>query len=178
MITSIGNLTFSGVMQVAYIVPDLKKAMADYTANLKMGPWFVSERFAGTEKIYRGTPTDVNMTIAMTYANQMNIELIQQINDVPSVYRDISDKRGFGFHHWGVATYAFNDDLANYRARGYDVAFSTMLRGARLAYLDTTADLPGMVELIEMNGDRETMFQTMYAATLSWDGKDPVRPRQ
>ena len=51
MIASVGTLAFRGVMQVAYIVPDLNKAMADYTANLKMGPWFVSERFAGGEAL-------------------------------------------------------------------------------------------------------------------------------
>jgi hypothetical protein len=178
MITSVGKLAFNGVMQVAYIVPDLKKAMAEYAANLKIGPWFVSEHFVGTEKLYRGTPSDVDMTIAMTYANQMNIELIQQLNDVPSVYRDVSDKRGFGFHHWGVATYDFDRAVADYRSRGYDVAFSTMLRGARLTYFDTTSHLPGMVELIEMNAQREEMFQNMYAAAVTWDGKDPVRPRR
>ena len=75
----------------------------------------------------------------MTYANQMNIELIQQLNDVPSVYHDISDKRGFGFHHWGVATYILIATWQYYCSRGYEVAFSTVLRGARLAYLDTTA---------------------------------------
>jgi hypothetical protein len=175
---NVDKLTFKGVMQVAYIVRDLKQAMSEFTASLKMGPWFVSPHFAGTDKTYRGAPSEVDMTIAMTYANHMNIELIQQLNDVPSVYRDVSDRRGFGFHHWGVATYDYERDLAAYRARGYEFAFYTMLRGARLAYLDTTADMPGMVELIEMNAQREEMFQAMYAASVTWNGKDPVRIRQ
>ena len=53
-----------------------------------------------------------------------------------------------------------------------------MLRGAPLAYFDTTAQLPGMVELIEMNKMREDMFTMMYEASLGWDGSDPIRARR
>jgi len=40
----------------------------------------------------------------MSFAGHVMIELIEQHNDVPSVYRNIAEKRGYGFHHWGVAT--------------------------------------------------------------------------
>ena len=118
------------------------------------------------------------MTIAMSYSNQMCIELIQQLNDTPSVYTEIRDRRGYGFHHWGVGTYEFERDAAHYRASGCALAFYTMLRGAPLAYFDTTAQLPGMVELIEMNKMREDMFTMMYDASLAWDGSEPVRARR
>jgi hypothetical protein len=114
----------------------------------------------------------------MSYSNQMCIELIQQLNDVPSVYTEVRERRGYGFHHWGVGTYSYNDDAAHYRARGYELAFFTMLRGAPLAYFDTTRDMPGMVELIEMNKMREEMFTMMYDASLNWDGSDPFRQRR
>jgi len=172
------KLSFDGVMQIAYIVPDLKAAIAHYSAVTHLGPWYVSEHFVGVEKIYRGKATDVDMTIAMTYANQMCIELIQQLNDVPSVYRDVRDRRGYGFHHWGVGTYDFDRSAADYRARGYEIAFSTMLRGAPLAYFDTTDQLAGMVEFIAMNEAREDMFRKMYEASVNWDGSEPVRIRR
>ena len=171
------KLSFRGVMQIAYIVPDLKTAIEQYLTQMKIGPWYVSEHFRGEDKIYRGVATEVDMTIAMSYANQMCIELIQQLNDVPSVYTEVRERRGYGFHHWGVGTYDFERDAAHYRARGYALAFSTMLRGAPLVYFDTTADLPGMVELIAMNPMREDMFTMMYDASRRWDGSDPVRAR-
>lgn len=172
------KLSFTGVMQIAYIVPDLKAAIGQYVSGMNVGPWFVSEHFSGEDKRYRGKPTDVDMTIAMSYSNQMCIELIQQLNDTPSVYTDIRDKRGYGFHHWGVGTYNFERDAGHYRKQGYELAFWTMLRGAPLAYYDTTAHLPGMVELIEMNTMREDMFTMMYEASRNWDGTDPVRARR
>jgi hypothetical protein len=177
MTDTAGAPNFNGIMQIAYTVPDLKAAMADWTGRLKVGPWFVSEHFSGTEKVYRGAPTDVDMTIGMTYWNQMNIELIQQLNDVPSVYRDLVERRGHGFHHWGVATADFDGELERYRAQGYEVAFSTRVRVTRLAYLDTSAQLPGMVELIEATQANKDAFTAMYRATIGWDGRDPVRPR-
>ena len=168
---------FKGIMQMAYIVPDLQKAIAHYVDELRIGPWFVSEHFAGTDKLYRGKPTEVDMTIGMSYANQMNIELIQQIGDAPSVYREVTEARGYGFHHWGVATDTFDDDLKRYRTQGYEVAFTTSIRGARLAYVDTTRDLPGMIELIELTPNHKSVFTSWYRACQDWDGHEPIRKR-
>ena len=42
--------------------------------------------------------------------------------------------------------------------------------------MDTTADLPGMVELIELGADFEPTFNRFYRASIGWDGSDPVRP--
>jgi hypothetical protein len=41
--------------------------------------------------------------------------------------------------------------------------------------MDTTAQLPGFVELIELGGAFEPVFNNFYRATIGWDGKDPVR---
>jgi hypothetical protein len=41
--------------------------------------------------------------------------------------------------------------------------------------MDTTADLPGMVELIELGASFDSVFSSFYRATIGWDGNDPVR---
>jgi hypothetical protein len=66
-----------GVMQIAYIVPDLRAAIDQYVRATRVGPWFVSEHFSGEQKMYRGAPTTLDMTIAMSYSNQICIELIE-----------------------------------------------------------------------------------------------------
>ena len=50
--------------------------------------------------------------------------------------------------------------------------------GRRVAYIDTTADLPGMIEAIEMTPSSEANFTSYYQAALGWDGRDPVRARK
>jgi len=165
-----------GVFQMAYVVPDLRKAMAAWTDRLKVGPWFLFDPFTPAEQHYRGKPTELSTSIGMTFAGHMQFELIQQHNDVPSVYMDGVKKHGYGFHHWGYATTDFDRSLAGLRAKGYEAVFT--LRpdpNTRLAYMDSTADLPGYIELIEASAATEALFTMMYQAALGWDGKDPVR---
>ena len=45
-----------------------------------------------------------------------------------------------------------------------------------MGYVDTTAQLPGYVELIEMDAATDAAFTRFYAQSLAWDGTDPVRP--
>src|SRR4051812_20116224 len=111
-----------GIIQMAYIVPDLQAAIQHWVRTMKVGPWFVLDHLGGIDAKYRGQPTDVDITLAMSFAGHMNIELIQQLNDSPSVYRETLDNRGYGFHHWGVATHDFDREVARYEAMGYQQA--------------------------------------------------------
>ena len=47
--------------------------------------------------------------------------------------------------------------------------------GGRVAYMDTTNDLPGYVELIELGAAFEALFSKFYRASIGWDGEEPVR---
>jgi hypothetical protein len=44
----------------------------------------------------------------------------------------------------------------------------------RVAYFDTTRDLPGMLEVIEMTAGVEEQYQHMYQAAKDWDGRYAV----
>jgi len=166
----------NGIIQTAYVVKDIRQTMQEWATKLRVGPWFLLEHFTGEDAQYWGKPTDVDVTIAMSFAGHMMIELIQQHNDVPSVYRDIVDRRGYGFHHWGVASADFDRDVERYRAWGCELAFYERVpSGGRVGYMDTTAHLPGMTELIELGASFDAIFGRMYSATICWDGKDLVR---
>jgi Glyoxalase/Bleomycin resistance protein/Dioxygenase superfamily len=165
-----------GVVQMAYVVEDIQRAMRQWAEQLKVGPWFLLEHFTGVDPLYRGKPSEADVAIAMGFAGHMMIELIQPNNDAPSVYREVIDQRGYGFHHWGIASKDFDRDVTAYKQRGAELAFFARVpSGGRIAYMDTTAQLPGMVELIELGADFEPMFTGFYRASLGWDGKHPVR---
>jgi hypothetical protein len=166
----------NGIIQTAYVVKDVRGAINHWVKELKVGPWFLLEHFTGEEPKYRGGPSKADVAIAMSFAGHMMIELIQQYNDAPSVYREMIDKRGYGFHHWGVATSNFDRDVEQCRSRGYDLAFFARVpSGGRVAYMDTTANLPGMLEFIELGASFDPIFSRFYSATIGWDGTDPVR---
>ncbi len=166
-----------GIIQMAYVVEDIHHAIDRWVGQLKVGPWFLLEHFTGVDASYRGKPSQADVAIAMSFAGHMMIELIQPNNDAPSVYRETIDQRGYGFHHWGVGSKDFDRDVETFRNCGAELAFFLRVpSGGRVAYMDTTAELPGMVELIELGADFEPIFTGFYRASLGWDGKDPVRP--
>ncbi|HEY5020245.1 MAG TPA: VOC family protein [Steroidobacteraceae bacterium] len=165
-----------GIIQMAYVVPDVRAAIKVWVEKLNVGPWFLLEHFTGNDPKYRGRDSTADVAIAMSFAGHMNIELIQPNNEAPSVYREWIERRGYGFHHWGRATWHFDQEVVRYRAAGHELAFlAGVPTGGRVAYMDTTADLPGYVELIELGGGFEPVFSKFYRASIGWDGKDPVR---
>ena len=168
----------NGIIQMAYVVKDIRKSMAQFTEQLKVGPWFLRERSSFAKQFYRGQPTTVEVSLAMGFAGSTMVELIQQHNDVPSVYRETIAKRGYGFHHWGVASDRFDETVTSYLAQGYEIGFAAEpMPGVHVAYVDTTANLPGMIEIIEMTPSVEAMFTSYYQASIGWDGGNPVRAR-
>jgi hypothetical protein len=165
-----------GVIQMCYVVADIRAAMSVWVNKLKVGPWFLLDHFTGGNPKYRGRESTADVAIAMSFAGHMNIELIQTNNDAPSVYREWIDRRGYGFHHWGRATTNFDQDVERYQSAGHDLAFiASVPSGGRVAYMDTTQDLPGYVELIELGAGFEAVFSRFYRASIGWDGEDPVR---
>jgi hypothetical protein len=166
-----------GIIQHAFVVDDLDQALADHVELLGVGPWSVFEHMDLGHTVYRGEPVDLDLTVAIAYSGHTQIELIKQHDDVPSVYSELLGDRRVGFHHWAIATDDFDRDLARFMDRGYEVAWSARAEDleSRGAYLDTSRDLHGMVELIEMVPPVEQMFTEAFKAALGWDGIDPVR---
>jgi hypothetical protein len=167
----------TGVFQMAYVVEDIEASMRRWIDQLKVGPWFLLDHFSGEDPTYRDGPSEADVALAMGYAGHMLVELIQPNDDKPSVYREWIESRGYGFHHFGVGTLDYDGDLARHRDEGHDLVFEAGVpTGGRVGYVDTTADLPGYLELIEMTDGTDAAFTRFYAASLAWDGNDPIRP--
>lgn len=167
------------IMQIAHVVPDIGKAMAAWSDTLGVGPFFHFPSFPLLDVRYRGEPADFDVDIALAYNGGMCFELIQQNNEVPSVYREVVKQRGYGFHHWAISTRDFDGTLADYQSRGFAIALTgTAAVGARAAYVDTMEALGGMIELIEINDPVEDLFSQIREASIDWDGTNPVREFQ
>lgn len=173
-LTSFGQ-PYGGICQVAYVTEDLHKGMRDFSEKFNMGPWFYTDQYVLYDAKYRGKPTDMKMGLALTFSGNMCFELITP-DDKPSVYRDVIDTKGYGYHHLGWATVDFDSDVKRFKDMGYKVAFEGHTpRGIRIAYMDTTTDMPGMIELIEFNETQNRFFKMVQDASTGWDGRDPIR---
>ena len=117
--------------------------------------------------------------IAMANSGDLQIELIQQRNDVPSLYREFAAKHGEGLQHmsWWSTTYQADFDAA--LARGLTIGHEGQINGpnGRFVYFDTDQAHPGtVVELSDVSGTKMRFFDHIRRAAVDWDGSDPIRP--
>ena len=114
----------------------------------------------------------------MSYAGDMQFEIIQQLDDSPSVYREVAERSGYGLHHFGVAASDYGASIAHYRNMGFTLVYEAeVANGARVGYFDTHGTLPAMIEAIEFLPATHAMFESFRAAAGDWDGSDPLRLR-
>ena len=164
------------IVQYAYVVESIDRAVSDYVDQLGVGPWFVRGPFHPPAARYRGQPATAVFSLARAFSGHVMVELVEQHDDTPSVFHPDAGERRYGFHHWAVFTDHFDVDVERYGAVGYEEAYSDVLpSGARIAYVETTPHLPGMLELVERTDAQERVYDTIYRASVGWDGSEPLR---
>lgn len=169
---------FGGIMQTAFVVADIRASIDHFIRDCGAGPFFLLDHFLAPDQFYRGAPSRADVTIAMGFAGHMQIELIQPLDDHPSVYRETIEERGYGFHHFGIACADVDAELPGYLERAYRLAFRAAVpTGGAVAYLEGgDAAAPGFLELIPATPGMDEHFTRFWKASLDWDGADPVRP--
>lgn len=166
-----------GVAQTAFIVPDLHQAIARWVTDMRAGPFFVLPHFLVPGQTYRGAESTADIAIAMGFAGHMLIELIQPLDNEPSVYKETMELRGYGFHHLGIACADVDADSRHYQARGYQEAFRAAVpTGGEVVYLDNGSGAQlGFLELLPVTPGMDQTFTRFWEASRDWDGSDPVR---
>jgi len=165
------------IVQMAYVVKDIRASMDWWVRDCHVGPWFLLDSFTGADHRFRGGQSHADVAIAMAFAGHMQIELIQPKDDHPSVYKEIVDRRGHGFHHVGVAVEDAEVERAAYERRGYEVAFrASVPSGGAVYYMCNGRNEPGFVELIPATPGMDEMFTRYWRASVDWKGENPIRP--
>ena len=91
---------FGPMRQVGIVVRDIERAMRHWVEVCGVGPWFYAERLPLTEFRYKGRVYDINMSVALANSGDVQLELIQQRCDSPSLYRDFLAAGHEGMQHW------------------------------------------------------------------------------
>ncbi|RIK89827.1 MAG: glyoxalase [Proteobacteria bacterium] len=168
---------FGEIRQNGYVVRDIEAALRHWVEVLGVGPWFYMERAPITRFRYRGEPSDAVVSIALANSGRLQIELIQQRNDAPSMYRDFLAAGREGLQHVAFWTESFDADFARAAALGYRVGHDGCAGGesGRFAYFDTETHPGTVVELSEVSGPKGAFFAHVRECARGWDGRDPVR---
>lgn len=165
------------VMQNAFVVDDLDGALRHWTETMGVGPFFVLEKIRFAELWFRGRRLEhLDLTVAIGYWHDLQIELIRQNDDTPSIYREFRARGLTGLQHMGVISASLDEELQRLAGRGIEpVQHGRTTANMRFAYVSTDHHAGGMVELIESGPAVEAAFRAMREAARGWDGRDPVR---
>ncbi len=167
---------FGNVRQNGYVVRDVEAAMRHWTEVLGVGPFFYFERVPIEDFRYRGEPSPLEVSIALANSGALQIELIQQRNDAPSMYRDFLEAGREGLQHVAYWSEDFDADLARFEKAGHSVGQSGRIgESGRFVYLDTEAHPGTVVEVSEISGPKGRFFAHIAEQAQSWDGTDPIR---
>jgi hypothetical protein len=167
---------FGQIRQNGYVVRDIESAMRHWTQMLGIGPFFYFERVPIEDFRYRGAPSPIEVSIALANSGPLQVELIQQRNEAPSMYRDFLAAGNEGLQHVAYWTETMDKDLARLSAAGLEVAQSGCIgENGRFVYFDTEQHPGTVVELSEISGPKGRFFAHIAEAARGWDGSDPIR---
>jgi hypothetical protein len=148
----IADKLFGPIRQVAYVVPELDAAMKAWNAQLGVGPFAVVRGLQPlTGSRYRGAPSgDVILDMGFAYIEDVQLELIEQRNQTPSVYREAIERGLHSLHHYGFWVEDFDTAYAHAVAHGFEAVVEAGSRGpGRMSYVESRL-IPGLIcELIE-----------------------------
>ncbi len=93
------SIRFGAIRQNGYVVPDIESAMGHWVEDLGVGPWYYIPSVRPKEFVYRGTPSNPEIAIALAFSGSLQIELIQPVDDAASAYRDFLEAGHRGLQH-------------------------------------------------------------------------------
>jgi catechol 2,3-dioxygenase-like lactoylglutathione lyase family enzyme len=167
---------FGAVVQNAYVVRDLDAAVRFWSSTMGVGPFYMLEHVQFGPSFFKAAPLAIDMTVAIAQWGNLQIELIVQHNEAPSIYSEFLTEHGEGLQHLGVLTQDLDADLARLRQFGITpVQWGETAAGMRFAYLNTDQYAGAMVELIESGPAVQAFFEKIRRAGEQWDGSRPLR---
>jgi methylmalonyl-CoA/ethylmalonyl-CoA epimerase len=163
------------VMQLAFVPEDFDAAVKHWTQTMGVGPFFLIEGIHLDGMKYRGAPTDAVFDLALAYWGDIQIELIRPRDEHPSIYRGEYAQVSNGLHHVCILV----DDIEEaYRVCG-EVGAEVVIEGSfgasRVIYVDPGAGPGGLVEILQQDKEGPDLFAIIKAASVGWDGSEPVR---
>ena len=162
------------IMQLAFVPGDFQ-ATIDHWLRCGAGPFFVLDNAVFNDLAFSGHPTRIQLTVAFGYWGDMQIEIMRQDNDAPSVYSRWRNAGREGLHHVAVVV----DDVEPARSACVEAGARIVLdaappRGGRVIYAEVSQDEP-LLEFITYTPERKAFYEMMRNAHRDWDGANPIR---
>ncbi|MEL7028626.1 MAG: VOC family protein [Pseudomonadota bacterium] len=162
--------SYGPIMQNGYLVESIDEAAEHWAKRLGVGPFFKFSGLTFKELYLRDAPAEIDMTVAIAYWGDMQIELIEQHCSNETVYSDFARTKTTGLHHVGVETDDIDAAVSELGAAGCPpIWHGEAENGTRFAYVASDFHPGAMVELISFAEPVKPAFAAIKAAAENWD---------
>jgi hypothetical protein len=172
---------FGAARQAGIIVEDIDKAIEHWVSTVGAGPFFVARHVPLEFVEFNGEFTQPDLSVAMGFSGDLEIELIQQHNDAPSPWLNFYKNSGPGLHHLSAWTTEYDNVMARTKLDGFTPnCVGKIAGGARFAYFNADATDGSSFEISDLgvNGEIGKIHTTAREAAVGWDGSQPIRDRK
>jgi len=161
---------------MGYVVRDIDRAMRHWVDVCGVGPWFYVDKLPITAFRYHGIRYDgIHLSIALANSGDVQIELIQQRCDTPSMGRDFLAAGREGLQHWSSWPEDYDAIYQRALASGYTVGQEGDSPRGRFVYFASEGHPGTVIEMADLTPTRRRIFDQIRAAAQGWDGRDPIR---
>jgi len=167
---------YGPIRQNGYIVNDVE-ASAQYWANVfGVGPFFLINHIVYKDVKYKDRKIDIDVSVALAYSGDLQIELIQQHSSVPTIYSEFLEEHGEGLQHIAVWLEEFDKDVDRIRRAGGELLMEGEAgSGTRFAYFGGRVHAGAVLEVVTPSTGAMKYFNVIKEASETWDGSIPVR---
>jgi methylmalonyl-CoA/ethylmalonyl-CoA epimerase len=171
-----GLSSIGPVMQMAYVPKDFDAAIAHWTENMGVGPFFLIENVQLANMRFLGEPSAAVFTVALSYWGDMQIELIRPENDAPFIFHGEYLPSDGAVHHISLITDDMDKALAIAKASGATLLVEgDVSPQSKAVYLDRGIGPGGIIEIVCFAEEHLAFFEMVRQSCANWDGSDPIR---
>jgi len=138
------------ITQVGIIVGDIEakaRAWAE-VLGLPVPEIMITDSYESAQTEYDGKPSNARAKLAFFHLGQVDLELIEPVGE-PSTWKDQLDEHGDSLHHIAFEIKGMTDRVAFLEGKGLSLVQRGEYPGGRYAYVDGSAQLGAILELLE-----------------------------
>ena len=168
---------FGPLRQMGYVVKDIDAAMRHWIEVCQVGPWFYVDKLVVNDFTYKGQPGDPHLSIALANSGDVQLELIQQRDNSPTLYQDFLNAGNEGLQNFSTWPENYEEIYRKALAAGYTVGQEAGSPRGPFVYFEQEGHPGTVIEMAEMTEGRRRIFDGVREAAVDWDGSDPIRDR-
>jgi hypothetical protein len=167
---------FGEIRQIGFVSPDIDRSISYFLDAWNVGPWYVLRKVA-SHVFCKGEWRDLEVSLALANAGDLQLEIIQQHNGSPSVYLDSLQRLSSTLHMQHIAVWS--DDFARTKAealaRGWTTVLETDPGPGESCYVVHPGCSEVCVEISDRSPYKEHVRNLIREVCSTWQGEAPVR---